>query len=593
MHNSTNCQSEVFFALCKTVDTPVSLGAWLRYKYSHKEYLEMAINPRHYKDAASFAKDYAVAEYLSKSKDLNTGVDLKSEALRRFTLAEQNCARLNRNFRSTAFWAENPTLSSVLYRAQRKIARMLGSLDEAKQFGLCEWGPGATFEIPRRRAFVDTKMSEVPLTVTRLSLAYAKEVIERDLHWSHVILGTRPEGAYSLLPGVFQVTDRNRVTTVPKSAKTDRTIAIEPRMNTYLQKSVGSFIRRRLKRWGQDLDDQGRNQRLAADAVRLGLATIDLSMASDSVASELVAHLLPYDWWSFLMDLRAPLGELPDGEPIRYEKFSSMGNGFTFELETLIFYAIAKSVCTDEIDQDRKEVVSVYGDDIIVPAEISGQLISILNLCGFDVNQKKTYTDGLFYESCGRHYFDSIEVTPVYQKESLDGVPERMRAANRLLRLGWVFLGRDRKISSIVKPAWDCVRRFTGSMLHVQSPFGCEDESSFQVPLTYLRYEKRHSSHGILCRVLSGRRRSLPAMSEAYYATRLRQLDLIRDRSGYWSEYRHAPWQVQRERSATVTRKGEYVWDRSDDVQIISNDLDSITTRWIIPPGDFEITFDK
>jgi hypothetical protein len=71
--------------------------------------------------------------------------------------------------------------------------------------------------------------------------------------------------------------------TVPKNSTIDRSACKEPEVNMILQRALSKHIRESLKRVGIDLRDQGVNQRLARDALKLGLATVDLSAASDSI----------------------------------------------------------------------------------------------------------------------------------------------------------------------------------------------------------------------------------------------------------------------------------------------------------------------
>lgn len=66
----------VFFALCKAIDSPISLGAWLRFEHNQLALAEMSINPLDYNDPSLFEADYLVVNYLSKWKGLNTGLDL-------------------------------------------------------------------------------------------------------------------------------------------------------------------------------------------------------------------------------------------------------------------------------------------------------------------------------------------------------------------------------------------------------------------------------------------------------------------------------------------------------------------------------------
>lgn len=229
--------------------------------------------------------------------------------------------------------------------------------------------------------------------------------------------------------------------TVPKSSDIDRVACKEPEINMLLQRSIGAYIGRRLKKTvGIDLRDQRINQSLARDALKLGLATIDLSSASDSISRQLVISLLPIDWWD-LMDRVRVHSTIIDGELHELEMFSSMGNGFTFELESLIFYALTRAVAYRSGVKGR---ISVYGDDIIAPSVIGARLARVFNWFGFKVNTKKSNWRGLFRESCGKHYYAGREVTPFYVREPVTRKSHVIRLLNRLLIWaadGWYAIG--------------------------------------------------------------------------------------------------------------------------------------------------------
>jgi hypothetical protein len=135
-------------------------------------------------------------------------------------------------------------------------------------------------------------------------------------------------------------------------------------------------------------------------------ATIDLSAASDNIAYNVVALLFPFEWFRYLADVRSPLYFVRGTAPQKYEKFSSMGNGSTFAIETLIFSALCHAAGSTGF--------SVYGDDIIIETEFVDILVEALEFLGFSVNQKKSYTSGPFRESCGGNYFDGVDITPFY-----------------------------------------------------------------------------------------------------------------------------------------------------------------------------------
>jgi hypothetical protein len=203
---------------------------------------------------------------------------------------------------------------------------------------------------------------------------------------------------------------------VPKNAKTLRTICTEPGLNTLVQLGLGTHMARRLAAFGIDIRDQTLNQRRACEGSLTGaLATLDLSSASDTIATELVYELLPLDWATLLNRARSRKVLLPTGRVISQEKFSSMGNGFTFPLETLIFWSLAAACCSKDSD------ATAYGDDLIVPTTVYPLLVEVLTAVGFLVNQTKSYHTGPFRESCGKDYFSGTDVRPIYQKGWVSG----------------------------------------------------------------------------------------------------------------------------------------------------------------------------
>jgi len=242
----------------------------------------------------------------------------------------------------------------------------------------------------------------------------------------------------------------NKVVTVPKNAMTNRVIAIEPGINLWFQKSVGEMIGRRLRRYGVDLRYQSRNQQLALKGSLTNLlATVDLSSASDSIARSVVEELLPPRWFHIMDACRSHYGS-QDALSKKWEKFSSMGNGFTFQLESLIFYAVAAS-CTEYLHISSNDV-SAYGDDVILPSACLGLFSEMLAFYGFRINAKKSHSDSPFRESCGAHFFSGVDVKPVYLKDRLSSLPTVFRLANALRRLAHRrnnFLGCDSSLRGV------------------------------------------------------------------------------------------------------------------------------------------------
>lgn len=374
-------------------------------------------------NACAFSITYLFDELLSKFDDGKPNQAKADETWRRFHTAESRCKATNRKLRQRGFdphWF-------VISRARNIAEEILGRFDWNECHPYMGWGPGASTRQPRRKADSAYKYSGIPeTTFGNATLAHA--AIAACLAWRQAIVNydDRPVDDLTIVPG-------NRVITVPKSYKVDRTIAIEPCMNMYIQKGIGGVIRRRLLRRGVNLNDQTRNQELAREGALHGnLATIDLSMASDTISSEFVRQFLPLEWWTALEQCRSPLGTLPSGELFAYQKFSSMGNGFTFELESLIFYSLALA-CVEHLGLEGHHV-SVYGDDIIIPVGAYGILCEVLDTCGFTVNGEKSFAHGPFRESCGKHYFHGHDVTPFYVRKPVDSLSRLFLLHNNLWR---------------------------------------------------------------------------------------------------------------------------------------------------------------
>lgn len=239
--------------------------------------------------------------------------------------------------------------------------------------------------------------------------------------WGHL----NPEGFN------VEVTEGSVLFTVPKNSRIDRVACKEPEVNSYLQRAYGIFIRTRLKKYGIDLQDQSRNQYLSRVAIDRGLATVDLSSASDTISRELVRALLPVEWYDLLDSLRSHSVEVPSsGFRHQLEMFSSMGNGFTFELESLIFWALTRTLARF---LRVKGTISVYGDDIICPIPVAKLLVRVFAYFGFSVNRSKSCISGGYRESCGAHWYYGHDVKPFFVRERPKSISDLIQIANQLM----------------------------------------------------------------------------------------------------------------------------------------------------------------
>jgi hypothetical protein len=421
---------EAIFNYLHSLDTPRSLAVWIMYNNPscHDELAQLDIEPSNYSDAYAFRSDYAASLFLSKSTFLKTTFKRDEKAVAKFLQYEELC-------RVTNFRFQNPSLDPLnngsnvwlLNATKRKIAEVLGDYSGDEFVNEAGWGPGVSTLLKGEEVSAYNKFrSGTGITHDLYSLVREWFPLAYPAWWDHL-----SAQGHEVDPFTKQI--GNAIVTVPKNSKTDRVIAIEPDLNLWFQKSCGSMIRKRLRRVGIDLNSQETNQLLAKRGSVKGakLATIDFSSASDSISREVVRELVPPRWFQLMDVCRSKIGKRGDSI-IRWEKFSSMGNGFTFELESLIFYAAAFAV---QEFLELKSQISVFGDDVIIHSDAFDLYTSYCEFLGFRINKDKSFGTGPFRESCGSHFFDGLDCKPIFLKDRIQNVEGFYKLANNVRNL--------------------------------------------------------------------------------------------------------------------------------------------------------------
>lgn len=449
----TNQIARVINALCDDVATPLS--AEVKLLFGQGEFLklqQLQVVPSVYTDPEDYWRDAMVVDLLRKCK-LPSGVDTAAVARATFISCEAENARTNA--RLSRYLPESLLIEDALDERvfcfisswRKEVSYVLGNLPSNIT---TRFSGGATYGDTGLYTTTPDKMSNAPQITeqARCLLPFWHETswcrsLERDRPW------------YS-----DPVTVRGNVFfTVPKDGKTDRGCCKEPSINIGFQLDAGRVIRTRLRRI--DIDITGTNSwnkgYPAYDAVRQsdsnplhlggqylhrhlarvgsqygGLATIDMSNASDTLCRVLPKLILEDGWWELLNSLRSVRTRVA-GKWFRLEKFSSMGNGFTFELETLVFATLARTVIT--LAGGDSSLVRCYGDDLIVPSEHVNDVMAALKLFGFTPNTKKTFLEGPFRESCGGDYFSGVPVRAHFLKVLPDEPQQWIALANGLRRV--------------------------------------------------------------------------------------------------------------------------------------------------------------
>jgi len=269
-----------------------------------------------------------------------------------------------------------------------------------------------------------------------------------------------------------------------KNAEISRTCCTPANLNLMFQMSAGAFIEMRLEKYfGISLSTQpDKNRELARIGSQDGsFGTTDLVSASDSVSLQLFREIQEDNFLKYIMlASRDECAVLPDGSEVVLKMMSTMGNGFTFPLQTLIFACAVKSVY--EMMGLRPTAASachpsetrfgVFGDDIIVCREAYDFVNKMITKLGFEVNDAKSFNTGPFRESCGEDYFLGRNVRGVYIR-SLETPQQIYSAINRLLR--W----SSRSGINLVRT----VNHLRGLTQCVYVPFSESDDAGIKVPL--------------------------------------------------------------------------------------------------------------
>lgn len=345
------------------------------------------------------------------SKVAGSEGSLKNAAFSKSLALESACADSNERLNWGLVMPER--FSALLSKARYYISSALPPVSPALNRAIVERarpGPGMCIgTLNRHRTSVQWKFGATVPCSTPLATSYASLLLgSRRRYWEPALKEFGID--WSIRQQQF-----NKVTYVPKDVTTLRPIAIEPSCNVMLQLGVHSILCSVLSGLGNEmpLTGQSRHREMARLAsLSRGMSTIDLSSASDTISIGLCRLLLPSDWFVLLWQLRSPISLFSDGVERRLNKMSSMGNGYTFALETLLFRALAKAVFPNE-------AVSVFGDDIIVPTHGTETLMELLQFCGLEVNPSKSYWgDTPFRESCGADWINGNYVTPKYWRAS-------------------------------------------------------------------------------------------------------------------------------------------------------------------------------
>lgn len=510
------------------------------------------------------AKQYYAAcqvEHLFKKLPIPGSEDAAElAAWNMFVADEKRNRRTNQKFRilnQRNFAHKNALYTRLLGRMQSFVYSALGAAPDLESvYGCCDFGPGSSVECGGNATHPYAKLDK--LTATAGSIPYVLgsfwanhqiremfcdgrvltgqdvvSVIFRNHTFGEHTVRARYTSADVIYGGlgavhcvdpiafeenvmeVLGLVDYNKICFVEKNYRIKRTIASEPSGSGYVQAGLGVEIATLLRRFRPFINiwDQTRNQRMAEratlDRPQLPQSTIDLKSSSQSLATEMVKAVFAHcpDWFRALNAVRSPRYVSDHGNG-RYELFCSMGNGFCFPLQTLIYAAAVEAVyaeiggCTE---------YAVYGDDIIVDQTAALLLIEWLKYLGVKTNTDKTFVFGPFRESCGADFFDGINVRPYV----LDFIPVRARDLIKVAngfsqQAAWPLWG----------PWWTCWYMMPQYVRKTIRPFPGPDDTGLTVPISFYDVHRLDEYDADLQRYVVRQYRSHAVLDDGPYVSK-------------------------------------------------------------------------
>lgn len=207
-------------------------------------------------------------------------------------------------------------------------------------------------------------------------------------------------------------------------------------------------------------DNQEQNGSLALESSRTReFATIDLKDASDLISWGLVRFLFNKSNVQFLAASRAMHVRIQNKETVKLHMFAPMGSAMCFPVESLVFWCVAAAATyvqrgvtyeylgsgsASKFLRSNLAEVFVFGDDVLVRRESCKFVCECFEYLGFKPNYNKTFSEGLYRESCGVDAYggDRLDIARLQclTLTSMSDTYATIDLANRARQHGYVCL---------------------------------------------------------------------------------------------------------------------------------------------------------
>lgn len=337
----------------------------------------------------------------SFSQDLYTPAELLASSKEKFL---ENQLRLS-NLSADEY---DPVTREILFTARGYVDQICGEFSALEICERATFGKKSSVGVPMRKACEGARY-EGPITGSEEMIEWFDKYYGI---WNRPALEYARMRAKLLKKPPYRSVNLLEAVLVDKTWKSLRMIMPNTTFGTLYSGGLGRTIEERLRSYGYDIKHL---QPVHGELARIGsitgtLVTADQSMASDNITVKLIDDIFPRRWASALK-----FGRIADislyGTKITTPTFSTMGIGFTFPLQTLVFLALLLAI-RDYCMLDEQTVVSVFGDDLIYDDRMHPVVMDVFPKLGLVINADKTFATGNFRESCGYDYYRGVDVRP-------------------------------------------------------------------------------------------------------------------------------------------------------------------------------------
>jgi len=386
--------ASAFYDTAKAALAARSVGSWRALTCGMNEF------PQPYQLKTTYQMTNLFKKF-SFSQDLYTPTDLIKESTKKF-MDNQN--RLS-NFRIDK---SDPVIRDILFSTRGYVDQILGDFTSLEICERATFGKKSSVGIPMRKA-CEGERYEAPITGSDAQIEWFDKYFGA---WNRPALEYAKSRAHLRKKDLYRSVDILEAVLVPKTWKSLRMIMPNTTIGTLYSSGLGRTLEERLRCFGYDIR---KLQPVHGELAKIGsitgsLVTADQSMASDNITVQLIDEVFPYRWAQALKFGRIEEITL-NGVRTFTPTFSTMGIGFTFPLQTLVFLSLLLAI-RDHCGLDEHTVISVFGDDLIYDYRMHETVMSVFPAIGLLINADKTFADGKFRESCGYDYYAGADVRP-------------------------------------------------------------------------------------------------------------------------------------------------------------------------------------